>query len=428
MPQSSANSVRQVPQSLLSPDFVMLFCLVMCSTCYLSIYYCFEQWMDHVNVPAGWRGLLLGSLFGMVMVTRPAASVYLLRCSKLLPMLISILISSVVLFSYQFLPVDSPAFVWLILAMRLIQGFCLAIFSSCSIALLVSCIPPGQSARGFALFSLTALIPYALIPTIGETLLPLVGDEPALYAWSTLLLLPCLIIIVLMRGILRQPEVKVRSEESFQRYYRKLVHSITHSGLGFTYLALLCSGLCTSTGIYFMKGLCSQTGGNPASYFFYYTCSIMVVRVLGNKMLDSLPCYRVVPIVGTLMALAMVTISYGPLWAYVPSAVLFGLSLSLFYPLQASVIYNRSTPETRSVNSNLMVCMFDFASLTSPLLGGAVLSAGLNYREVILLAAISALFSAFFFTCDGLRQRAKARREPHENETDGPGTQNRDAK
>lgn len=39
--------------------------------------------------------------------------------------------------------------IWLL---RVIQGIALAVYSSCVVAVLVSCIPKGQSARGFLSF------------------------------------------------------------------------------------------------------------------------------------------------------------------------------------------------------------------------------------------------------------------------------------
>ena len=50
--------------------------------------------------------------------------------------------------------------------------------------MLVSCIPTGQSARGFALFSLTMLLPYSIIPALSERILPILGGEPHLFAFQ----------------------------------------------------------------------------------------------------------------------------------------------------------------------------------------------------------------------------------------------------
>ncbi len=398
-------------ERLITRDFLLLFFLVLCANCYLAIYYCLEQWLEHVAVPPTWRGVLLGSLFGMVFVTRPGATVLLLKASKLPPLLISLLVSSAALFVYQFLPTGSPWFEWMVLGLRVLQGFALAIFSSCSTSLLVGCIPPGQSARGFALFSLTTLIPYGIIPTLGEFLLPIVGDEPALFAWTSSLVLPCLLVLFLMRSRLRVPEVPVNLEEDFVSFRRKLLHSVTHSGLGLAFTAILCFGLCTNTGIYFMKGLCGATGGDPTRFFFYYTSTIMVVRLLFSHRLDRLPRYRVVPVTGLTMALGLGTVAWGPSWAYIPGTILYGASLSLLYPLQAAAVYDRSTSETRGINSNLMVSMFDMAALLAPMVGGGILHAGLDYHWVITAGALSAALSGLVFAADGLRQRARAAKE-----------------
>ncbi|MDO5536525.1 MAG: hypothetical protein Q4F72_03235, partial [Desulfovibrionaceae bacterium] len=66
------------------------------------------------------------------------------------------------------------------------------------------------------------------------------------------------------------------------------------------------------------------------------------------------------------------------------------------------------TPDTRSVNSNLMNTMFDCASMCAPLLCGGVLSAGFDYHAVILVGAVSISCSGLFFACDSLRQRRRA--------------------
>lgn len=161
-----------------STDFLLLFFVLLCGNCFLAVYYCFEQWLEAVSVTPNWRGLLLGILYGMVMVTRPAVSLFMLSRSKLPAIAISLVVSMLILMSYQFLPPDSPLFVWMILVLRIVQGFFLAVFSSCVVAAIVRIFPTGRSAKGWALYSVANLLPYAAIPTIGEKLLPLVGGAP----------------------------------------------------------------------------------------------------------------------------------------------------------------------------------------------------------------------------------------------------------
>ncbi len=395
-------------ERLITRDFLLLILLALCANCYLAIYYCLEQWLKQVNVTPGWRGLLLGSLFGMVFVARPLVTVLLLKANRMPPLLFSILASGGALFAYQFLPVGSPWFEWMALGLRLLQGFALAVFSSCAVSLLAGCIPPGQSARGFAIFSLTFLVPYGVTPTVGELLLPVVGGEPALFAWTSSLVLPCLLAIYLMRSRLRVPEVSVNPGEDFAVFRRKLFHTVAHSGLGIVFLAILSFGLCTHICICFMKGLCSLTGGDPTQFFFYYTFTIIAVRLLFSQHFDGLPRHRVVPAAALIMALGLAAVAWGPLWAYVPGTIVYGVSLSLVYPLETAAVYDRSTPETRGVNANLMSSMFDMAALLAPLAGGGVLHAGLDYHWVVTAGALSCFMSGVLFAADGLRQRIRA--------------------
>lgn len=412
---SPTSPTRKADPGLISLDFILLFFMALFSNCYLSIYYCFEQWLEHVSVDPSWRGILLGALFGMVLVTRPFATVIMLKRSRLPAVIVSLFICSGVLFSYQFLDPASPSFEWLLLALRIVQGIFLAIYSSCVVSVLVSCIPPGQSARGFALFSFTTLLPYAIIPTIGEFLLPIVGSEPSLFAWTSLLLVPCLVMSFFLAPRLRQTDAAVAGRTAnFAQYRKDLMHSVLLSGLSLVFASMFSFSLATSTGLFFMKGLCSQTGGDPAKFFFYYTTTMIVLRFFFSKRLDTLPRYRIVPIVALTMASGLLIIAWGPLWAYVPATILYGLSLSLLYPLTAAAIYDRSTPETRTINSNFMMLMFDAGGLFSPMIGGFVISLGLDYHAVITVAAGMVSMSGFFFTLDRLRlhlQEVRARRQ-----------------
>lgn len=390
---------------------MLVFALCTFSNCYVAVYYGFEQWLESVSVAPVWRGILLSALFCVVMLNRPAASIVLIKASKTLPMLAAVLVTNLVLCAYQFMPADSAWFVWILLTLRLIQGFFLAIFSACSTSLIVRLIPPGQSARGFALFSLTFLLPFAVMPTLGEYLLPIVGSEPELYAWTTILGIPCLIIVLILRKRLAEPDAGSGGSQDLATYRKKLLHGVAHSGLGLIFASIVTFGLCTSTGLYFIKGLCRQTGADPALFFLFYTVTIMLVRLLISHRMDQFPRYKVVPLAGCTMCLALLTITWGPMWAYIPATILYGASISMIYPLQASLIYDRSTQETRTINSNIMLTMFDAAAMTAPLLGGTILSAGFDYHAVIMMGAFSTALSGVFYASDGLRQHMLKKRQ-----------------
>ena len=383
----SPTTQEHPPQNLLSRDFLLIFCIAMCSNCFIAVFYCFEQWLDAITVPPAWRGLLISSLFGMVLLFRPIASIFFLRRSKLAAMAVSMLIFSATMLGYPL--VESSGDPWIILALRMIQGAALAVTSSCTVAVLVSCIPAGQSARGFALFSLTLLLPYSIIPAVAEKVLPLLGGEANLFALTALLGLPALVMLLPLAPRLRQPDLPLTDANDPQQEDSSLWQAVRHSGLALVYLACLTFGTMTMTTIFFMKGLCSLTGAEPAIFFSTYTITIMLVRLIGSHQMDRLPRYRVTVLCCVLLVCCMLGLAWGPRWLFFPLTALYGLCLGLLYPLMAGAIYDRSTPATRSLNSNIMMAAFDASGVFGPLLGGLVVQAGLGYRGVFTALAVN---------------------------------------
>lgn len=397
------DSPEKKPQKLLSREFILLFLMAMCSNSFIAVYYCFEQWMQGLGISAGWRGLLLSALFAMILVFRPLTSILMLKYSKLWPMTISLAVCTLVMVCYPFIGPDGaiPA----ILALRLIQGMALAIYSACTVGVLVECIPPGQSARGFALFSLTMLLPYSIIPAISEELLPLVGGEAQLFAHMAWLGLPSFIMVALLAKKLKVPEVQVLQGAPMTR--KELMHAITHTGLGFVYTACLCFSMTTVLAIFFMKGLCQLTGDHPAAFFSTYSLTIILVRVFGSHLMDTLPRHKVTVICSAILAFCMLGFVWAPGWAFIPMACIYGFSLGLLYPLLAAAVYDRSTAETRSINSNVMMATFDASGMLAPIIGGLVIAQGYGYKGVFTAAAISVGICGLCMIIDAFRMRGQ---------------------
>ena len=291
----------------------------------------------------------------------------------------------------------------MVLLLRLIQGISLAVYSSCVIAVLVSCIPTGQSAKGFAIFSLASLLPYSIIPALGEHLLPLLHGEANLFALVAVLAIPAFCMVFFLAPKLRKPEISVSSGSGSKLSFGTALHSMTHSGLGCIYLAWLSFSIMTILVIYFMKGLCLVTGAMPAHFFMTYTLTMILIRLVSGHMLDTLPRYRVVPLCALALTFSVLMLAWGPLWSFIPSAILYGLGLGLLYPLLAATIYDRSSEETRSINSNVMMLAFDASGMLGPLIGGAVISSGFGYRGVFATAAFMVFCCGGFMVLDRLR-------------------------
>lgn len=386
----------QQEQKLLSRNFVLLFLMAMCSNSFIAVYYCFEQWLKGIGIPPDWRGLLLSSMFAMLLVFRPLTSIIMLKHGKLWPMTLSLIVCTLVMPVYPFITQSYaiPA----IMAIRLVQGVALAVYSACTVSVLVQCIPPGQSAKGFAIFSLTMLLPYSIIPGISEILIPIVGGEAKLFAWVSILSLPSFFMLALLSKKLREPEIS--PDETAKSAQKNLFQSLTHSGLFYVFSACFFFSITTILAIFFMKGLCTLNSGKPAYFFTTYTITIMLVRIFGSRLMDTLPRHRVTVICSAALSIVMASFALCSKSWLIPLSASYGLAIGLLYPLLAAAIYDRSTKETRSVNSNIMMAMFDAAGMTGPILGGMVIDWNFGYKGTFFTAAISAMLCGVFMTMD----------------------------
>ena len=401
-----AKNAEKAEQSerLLSLEFLVLFFQATCCNCYIAVFYCMEQWMARIDVMPGTRGLLLSVLACVVFLTRPVSTYYLYGRNKRRAMILSILTSSLTLLFYP--AIQSSFAVPAIFCLRTIQGLALAVYSSCTVSLLVDCIPKGQSARGFALFSMTLLLPYAVIPAIGEELISLVGGEAQLFAWTALLGFPALLTLPLLTRILRA-QVQPHRPQKETGTRSAMWASLRLSDLGLAYLACLTFSIMTNEAIFFIKGLCQLIDAVPAYFFTTYTSTIMLIRLAGNTLFDRLPRYPV--IMGASLVLALVTsaMAYSSGKELILLSVLYGLSLGLLYPLLAAVICDRSSRELRSVNSNLMMAAFDISGVLAPIIGGFMVTTHLGYRGVFLSCSVSVALSGLCMLCDFFFQRQK---------------------
>ena len=152
-----------------------------------------------------------------------------------------------------------------------------------------------------------------------------------------------------------------------------------------------------------MKGLCSITGAHPAWFFSTYTLTIILVRLVGSNRLDTLPRHRITILCSVLLVCCMLGLAWGPLWAFIPLTFLYGLGLGLLYPLLAAMVYDRSTPTTRSINSNVMMATFDSSGIFAPIIGGLVMYEGFGYRGVFVATAVSIGLCGLSMVADKLR-------------------------
>lgn len=361
-----------------------------------------EQWMAKINVAADVRGLLLAVLPCVVFFSRPLMTWLLFGRNATLAMICSILCSSLTLLFYPFIETTNaiPA----IFCLRALQGFSLGVYSCCTVSLLVACIPHGQSARGFALFSLTLLLPYAILPAIGEELIAVLGNEARLFAVTSALALPALLTLPLLRAKLKNQAAatKKAAKAAKKAFMWKSLHP---KDLGLIYLACLCFSIMTNEAIFFMKGLCQVIQALPAYFFTTYTSTIMLIRLLGNVLFDKLPRYPVMICCSMLLAACTWGMSQTQGSDLIWLSMIYGAGLGLLYPLLAALVCDRSSDTMRPVNSNIMMAAFDLSGFLAPMIGGIIVNAGLGYPAVFISTSISVAICGLCVCIDLLLQR-----------------------
>lgn len=382
-----SSSADSASSSLWSPEFVLLFFLSMAANSCVAIFYSFEHWLAVEGLSPTWRGVLLSAMPVMFVLMRPRISIWLMRHRGFLLLGLAIFANSALMCGYALLTRHPDP--WSLLLLRVAQGVALAVFSTTVTALLVDCIPKGQSASGFAFFSLATLLPFSIIPMLSEGLLSLVGGEPRLYAWTSGLGFGALIVLAFLARRFKD-RVLILPKPSQDLSLR---HSLGHSGIGLLFIAAGLFSACTSTVVAFIKGLCTQVGTNAGAFFMAYTVTVMVTRLTISKRLDTLPRLQVLMISCLGLGLAAWGFALAP-GALLTLAPAYGLCLGLVYPLTASAIYEGSSEDDRSINANIMMLAFDVGGITAPLLGGSLLQLNLGYKGVFIGAGSLMLLAA----------------------------------
>lgn len=361
------------PKSLLSLEFILLACISFFAFCNMAVFYGFYSYLGYIGIPPEWRGVLLGlepfTAFVLRLLLIPLISVG----NAARTLLVGLLLLVAALWGYRWaLTVPS------LMLLRILHGAAFVLLVSASITLVVRFIPEDRSAQGFSLFSLTTLLPYALMPPLTEFLLPRVASAAAIYAGVSLLAIPA--ILLLLWGKQRLTTAVAGMDRALtQRPSRQELQDDLRQPAVLLLLAVnLCFYLSYSAVFYFMKDFAGPLGGSEVGTFFTLSTAAMILtRLFGSLVLDRFPKLPLLRTGTAALALCILALagadSAGRLAVL---AVLYGLSLGVSLPLLNAVLFMASPPGLRGVNTNLALFMMDAGFFLSPWLGGAFLAAG----------------------------------------------------
>ncbi len=378
-----------LPERLFTYEFTVLTLAATFGFCNIAIFYGFATYLERLGIDPAWRGVLLGAEPLAAFCLRPALSVLVTPRNALVLARLSLAGLGVALCCYTLARGIGP-----ILAVRLFHGLSFVCLVSAIMVLLARIIPKPLAGRAFGYFSLSALIPYAVMPPLTEWLLPRLGREDLAYAACSLLAVPGLALMLPLGARLGR-RAMAGAPGTRRPGWAELRADLALPPVVLVLLANLCVFLSTTLVFFFMKPFALGLGlADPGLFFTVSTVASIAVRVAAGPLYDRLP--KEILLLCALAGLCACMLGFAATAGQTRFLVLagaYGLCLGVAMPLLNAVMFGHSPPALRGVNMNLMLFMMDAGYVIGPLTGGALLAMGAGYGRLFWACAAFAAAS-----------------------------------
>jgi MFS family permease len=381
--------VSQPAERLWTYDFTVLTLAATFGFCNIAIFYGFASYLERLGIDPAWRGVLLGAEPLAAFILRPLLSVFVTPRNALALARVSLVAMGTALCCYQFVS-SIPA----LLVVRLFHGLAFVCLVSAIIVLLSRVIPKSLSGRAFGYFSLSALVPYAVMPPLTEWLLPRVGNEARAYAITALLVLPALATLAPL-GTRLGRRAFGNAADTHRPSLADIRCNLQQRPVVLLLLANLCLFLSTTLVFFFMKPFAVGLGmRDPGFFFTIATAASICVRILAGPLYDTLPKHLllVAGLAGLAVCMGLFACTTGET-RFLIIAGGYGLSLGVAMPLMNATMFGHSLPRLRGLNMNLMLFTMDAGYVVGPVTGGALLAAGAGYPALFWTCAACAAAS-----------------------------------
>ncbi|WP_243438682.1 MFS transporter [Fundidesulfovibrio soli] len=396
------------PQRLFTYDFTVLTLAAAFGFCNIAVFYGLASWLERIGVDPAWRGAVIAAEPLAALLARPVLSARLTPRHALALARISMAGMGVALPCYQFAH-GVPA----LLAVRILHGLSFVCLVSSVMTLLARAVPPRLAGRAFGYFSLSSLVPYALMPPLTEWLLPRVGGEAQAYAWTALLVLPALALMLPLSASLGPSALS--GEECRPPSRGDILSNLGRLPIQLLLGSNLLVFAATTQVFFFMKPYALSLGlADPGLFFTLSTAASIAVRVLAGSFYDRLPRRAAATL--AMLALGACMASFLPAGGGALFFVLagaYGLCLGVALPLLNAAMFLESEPRLRGMNMNLMLFMMDAGYVLGPLAGGALVAGAGGYGALFAVSAASALAGAAMLAPLAVRELRERRGGRH---------------
>jgi MFS family permease len=372
------------PKKLLSFEFVLLNAVSFFGFCNIAVFYSFFTYLQRIDIAPEWRGFLLGLEPMAAFALRPVAIAFLHAGNALRTLVLSLVMIAVALCSYAF----TTSLAGLVV-LRLFHGAAFVFLVSSIMTLIVHFIPREKSGQGFGILSVAMLLPYAVMPSMTEALLPRVHDEAHIYAWISVLAVPGVVLLLSAGRRMRAALGRLDSAVKRRPTLGEFLVNVRQVDVLLLLAVNLLIYFCHATVFFFMKSLAVQMDvGNVGIFFPIYTLAMIAVRVCVGTYFDKVNQLRSAEIFMVLLAGFFLVFSHttsaGSFYAL---AGYYGFCLGIVLPLLNATLFKVSFPQFRGVNTNLALFSMDAGYFLGPFAGGALLAGGHSPTALLSICA-----------------------------------------
>lgn len=377
------NQERTMNKNLYSAGFIFFSFLFAVLTSITAVFFCFAGYLDTLGINQNIIGLILGidalaSLIFQLIVT----PIIHLRNAKYW------LIGGVVLYACSLWALGNVHSVFMLFGIRIFQGIGLVCLQAPMLVMLVQLIPVDKSGQAFGVFTLVRLLPYAVIPFLFDFINIGSSDFKVmlnLAAVSTFIPLFALLIPL--------PEPDYNAGRGVDTGFAAIKQCLSSLRV----VKLLISSLLLISGysaiFYYIRQYGARRAIADAGMFFSLASAAMIfIRIFFSHMFDR---FNKIWLSTAGIILAGASYLLIPLFPvktiFLLLAVSMGFGWGVAMPLQAAVMFDMATPETRAISQNMLMAMLQAGFFFGPLIGGLVIS-GFGFTVFFMFtAAITAL-------------------------------------
>ena len=371
------------PRKLWSFEFLALCLIIAVAFGNVSVFYSFYHYLGAIGIPIAWRGFLVGL---------EPMSAFILRLF-VLPWLHVRNAFSVTMVSLVLLIVASCTYQWVttvpeMIVLRIFHGAVFVLLTSAVIALVVNFIPGDKSGQGFSAISIATMIPYAVIPSLSEALLPYVRNEADIYASVSIFSVVAIFLLTALRGRLGDALHSMDDVLLRRPTFSEIRENLRLRSVVILLAAIFLTYLAHATLFYFLKDLSLQIRTGDVGLFFTISMATMIsVRALGAALFDRT---NKLSTLQKALALLIPCLILLPLAAFTAAfyllAALYGLCMGVTLPLLNAVLFSASPPPLRGLNTNMTLFTMDVAYFLVPYLGGMLIALGAGFDVLFYIA------------------------------------------